>query len=103
MRVGDYVELAGKLNFLIEREKTRLKIGKNNLEKIKEFGEESALQLGQQLEVIKKQYDTLLADTLTTGEAVGKMENMTRRGELGQKGLQNFISEVKNRLGGNVS
>ena len=75
----------------------------STVEKIKEFGEESALELGQQLEAIRKQFDTLLTDVLGTGEAIGEMAHIAKRGELSQKGLRNFISEVKNRLGGNVS
>ena len=73
------------------------------MQKIKESGEESALQIGQQVDVIRKQFDALLVDVLTTGEAVGKMNNITKRGELSQKELRSFISEVKTRLGGNVS
>jgi len=72
------------------------------LEKIKEAGEESALQLGQQLDVMKKQFDNLLADVLATGEAIGMMRNNVKEGECSQEGLKDFINEVRSRLGGKV-
>jgi len=45
--------------------------------------------------------DSLLADATNTGEALGQMKKMIKEGESSEKSLKSFLSEVKNRLGGN--
>jgi len=60
-----------------------------------------ALQLEQQVTAIKNKFDSLLADAVNTGEALGQMKIMIKAGESSEKSLKSFVSEAKNRLGGN--
>ena len=55
----------------------------------------------QQANAIKEQLNTLLADTLKAGEAVGEMRQALRKGEDLERNLSNFIEEVQNKVGRN--
>jgi len=70
-------------------------------QRLKAIGEEAASQLQQQLESIRNQMDSLLADAVNTGEALGQMKKMIKEGESSEKSLRSYLSEAKNRLGGN--
>jgi len=70
-------------------------------ERLKAMGGEAASQLEQQVTGIKNKFDSLLADAVNTGEALGQMKKMIKEGESSEKSLKSFLSEVKNRLGGN--
>ncbi len=70
-------------------------------ERLKGLGEESALQLGEQLDVMKKQFDNLLAEALVTGQGIGQMKKMVKDGQEAEASLNEFIAEVKAKVGGN--
>jgi len=98
--------LAGSIEQL-ENSKARLlgeieKSVATAMQRIEKSGEEASLQLNQEIEVLRKQFEILLFDVLATGKAVGMMNSMIKRGELSQKEFRKFISEAQARLGGST-
>jgi chromosome segregation ATPase len=68
---------------------------------VRAMGEEAASQIQQQVAAIRDQLNTLLADTLKAGEAIGEMRQALKRGDESEKTLSAFIEEVQSRLGRN--
>lgn len=95
---GEIIEL-NKEKALIEGE--IVTIVTSTLEKIGAVGEDAASQMQQRVAAIKEQLNTLLADALKAGEAVGEMKQALKKGEDSEKTLSNFIEEVQSRLGRN--
>ena len=62
-------------------------------------GEEATSQVQQQVSSIREQFDSLLVDAMETGQAIGEMQQMVKKGEDSEKGLKTFIREVRGRLG----
>ena len=65
------------------------------------MGEEAASQMQQHVAAIKEQLNTLLADALKAGEAIGEMRQALKKGEESEKTLSNFIEEVQSKIGRN--
>jgi len=70
-------------------------------QEVRALGEDAAAQIRQHVEAIKEQLNTLLADTLKAGEAIGEMRQALRKGKDSEKALSDFIGEVQSRLGSN--
>jgi chromosome segregation ATPase len=70
-------------------------------QKVRAVGEDAASQMQQHVAAIKDQLNTLLADALKAGEAIGEMRQVLKGGEESEKTLSNFIEEVQSRLGRN--
>lgn len=73
----------------------------STLETIRVVGEDTASQMQQHVADIKEQLNTLLADVLKAGAAIGEMKQALKKGEDSEKNLNNFIEEVQSRLGRN--
>ena len=67
-------------------------------QRLKTIGEEATSQVQQQVSSIREQFDSLLVDAMKTGQAIGEMRQMVKKGEYSEKGLKNFIREVRDRL-----
>ena len=68
-------------------------------QKVREMGEEATSQIQQQVADIRKQMDSLFADAVRAGQAVGVMQQMVNKGEGAEKDLKAFLKEARNRLG----
>jgi chromosome segregation ATPase len=68
-------------------------------QKVRAIGEDAASQIQQHVADIKDQLNTLLADALKAGKAIGEMEQVLKRGEQSGKSLGSFIEEVQSSLG----
>jgi len=68
-------------------------------QRVRDIGADAASQIQQQVNDIKNQLNGLLEDALRAGEAIGEMRQMVRRGEESEKSLDNFVKEVRSRLG----
>ncbi len=66
-------------------------------QRLKTIGEEATSQVQQQVSSIWEQFDSLLVDAVKTGQAIGEMRQMVKKGEYSEKGLKNFIREVRDR------
>ena len=73
----------------------------STLQRIRDIGEDAALQIQQQVADIKNQFNALLADALKAGKAIGEMRQVLKRGEESEQSLSNFIEEVQRKLGSN--
>ena len=71
----------------------------SSAQRIKAIGEEAASQIQQQVISIRSQLDSLLEDAVKTGQAVGEMRRMAKKGEESEKSLSNFIREARARWG----
>jgi len=92
---GEIKELEKRKGILLgEMDKTIISI----LQRLKTIGEEATLQVQQQVSSIREQFDSLLVDAVKTGQAIGEMRQMVKKGEDSEKGLKNFIREVQDRL-----
>jgi len=67
-------------------------------QKVRDIGEDAAVQIQQHVSDIKEQLNALLADAVKAGEAIGEMRQVLKRGEDSEKSLGNFIEEVQSRL-----
>ena len=70
-------------------------------QEVKAVGEDATSQIRQQVADIRNQLNTLLADALKAGEAIGEMRQVLKRGEESESSLGNFIKEVQSSLGRN--
>lgn len=70
-------------------------------QEVKAVGEDAASQIRQQVADIKDQLNTLLADALKAGKAIGEMRQVLKEGEESEKSLGSFIEEVQSKLGRN--
>ncbi len=68
---------------------------------IKEVGEKAVSELRLQVEDIRGNFNTLIADTVRTAGVIGRMEAEVKKGERSEKELRDFITEVKAGLGRN--
>jgi len=66
-------------------------------QKLKTIGEEATSQVQQQVSSIREQFDSLLVDAVKTGQAIGEMRQMVKKGEDSEKSLKNFIREIRGR------
>ena len=67
-------------------------------QKVRDIGEDAAVQIQQHVSDIKDQLNALLGDAVKAGEAIGEMRQVLKRGEDSEKSLGNFIEEVQSRL-----
>ena len=72
----------------------------STLQKLKDYREEAAAQLQQQINSIRDQFNSVVVDAVKTGEAVSRMKQMAKEGENAGKSLTDFWAEAKNRLAG---
>ncbi len=68
---------------------------------VRAVSEDAASQMQQQITDMKNQLNGLLADVLRVGEAIGEMEQITKKGAQSESQLNGFIKEVQNRIGKN--
>lgn len=91
---GEIKELEKRKGILLgEMDKTIILIS----QRLKAISEEATSQVQQQVSSIRKQFDSLLADAVKTGQAVGEMRQMVKKGEDSEKSLKNFIGEIRGR------
>jgi len=91
---GEIKELEKKKGTLLgEMDKTIISIS----QRLKTIGEEATSQVQRQVSSIQEQFDSLLADAVKTGQAIGDMQQMVKKGEDSEKSLKNFIREIKGR------
>ena len=64
------------------------------------MGVEATGQIQQQITSIQEQFNNLLSDALKAGEAVVEMKRMVKNGEATHKSFEDFITEVRNKIGG---
>jgi len=95
---GEIAEL-GKKKRLLEGE--IVAVISSTLQRVRDIGEDAALQIQQQVADIKNQLNALLADALKAGKAIGEMRQVLKKGEESEQSLSNFIEEVQRRLGSN--
>ncbi len=69
-------------------------------EQIRNAAKEAVSAIRQGADVIGKEIKSILEDTLVTGLAVGEMRAVQKNGEEAGKELEELITEVKRRLGG---
>jgi len=95
---GEIKELEKRKGTLLgEMDKTIISIS----QRLKTIGEEATSQVQQQVSSIREQFDSLLADAVKAGQAVGEMRQMVKNGEDSEKSLKNFIGEIEGRLEAN--
>jgi chromosome segregation ATPase len=82
-----------KGTLLGEMDKTIISIS----QRLKTIGEEATSQVQQQISSIRDQFDSLLVDAVKTGQAIGEMRQMVKKGEDSEKGLRNFTREIGER------
>ena len=91
---GEIKELEKRKGILLgEMDKTIISIS----QRLKAISEEATSQVQQQVSSIREQFDSLLADAVKTGQAVGEMRQMVKKGEDSEKSLKNFIGEIRGR------
>ena len=91
---GEIKELEKKKGTLLgEMDKTIISIS----QRLKTIGEEATLQVEQQVSSVREQFDSLLADAVKTGQAIGEMRQMVKKGEDSEKSLRNFLREMRGR------
>ena len=91
---GEIKELENKKGTLLgEMDKTIISIS----QRLKTIGEEATLQVEQQVSSVREQFDSLLADAVKTGQAIGEMRQMVKKGEDSEKSLRNFLREMRGR------
>ncbi|MFC1956479.1 hypothetical protein ACFLWZ_08220, partial [Chloroflexota bacterium] len=75
---GEIEELEKRKGFLLgEMDKTIISIS----QRLKTTGEEATSQVQQQVNSIREQFDSLLIDAMKTGQAIGEMRQMAKKGE----------------------
>jgi len=82
-----------KGTLLGEMDKTIISIS----QRLRTIGEEATSQVQQQVSSIREQFDSLLADAVKAGQAIGEMQQMVKKGEDSEKSLKNFIREIRGR------
>jgi len=91
---GEIKELENRKGTLLgEMDKTIISIS----ERLKKTGEEATSQVQQLVSSIREQLDSLLVDAVKTGQAIGEMRQMVKKGEDSEKSLRNFIREIRGR------
>ena len=89
---GEIKELEKRKGTLLgEMDKTIISIS----HRLISIGEEATSQVQQQVSSIREQFDSLLADAVKTGQVVGEMRQMVKKGEDSEKSLKNFIGEIR--------
>jgi len=83
-----------KATLLGEMDKTIVSIS----QRLKRAGEEATAEVQQQVRSIREQFDSLLVDVVKTGQAVGEMQKMVKKGEASETSLRSFIREVRGRM-----
>jgi hypothetical protein len=92
---GEIKELENRKGILLgEMDKTIISIS----QRLKTISEEATSQVQQQVSSIREQFDGLLADAVKTGQAIGEMRQMVKKGEDSEKSLRNFAREIRGRL-----
>jgi len=91
---GEIKELEKRKGILLgEMDKTIISIS----QRLKTIGEEATSQVQQQVSSIREQFDSLLADAVKTGQSIGEMRQMVKKGEDSEKSLRDFIREMRGR------
>jgi len=91
---GEIEELEKRKGRLLgEMDKTIISIS----QRLKTTGEEAISQVQQQVNSIREQFDSLLVDAMETGQAIGEMRQMVKKGEDSEKSLRNFTREIGER------
>jgi len=91
---GEIKELEKRKGILLgEMDKTIISIS----QKVLAIGEEATSQVQQQVSSIQEQFDSLLADAVKTGQAIGEMRQMVKKGDDSEKSLRNFLREIRGR------
>ena len=91
---GEIMELGKRKGTLLgEMDKTIVSIS----QRLKTTGEESTTEVQQQIKSIREQFDSLLVDAMKTGQAIGEMRQMVKKGEDSEKSLRNFTKEIRER------
>ena len=91
---GEIKELEKRKGTLLgEMDKTIISIS----QRLKTIGEEATSQVQQQVSSIREQFDSLLADAVKTGQVIGEMRQMVKKGEESEKSLRDFIREMRGR------
>jgi predicted nucleic acid-binding Zn-ribbon protein len=91
---GEIKELEKRKGTLLgEMDKTIISIS----QRLRTIGEEATSQVQQQVSSIREQFDSLLADAVKAGQAIGEMQQMVKKGEDSEKSLKNFIREIRGR------
>jgi len=91
---GEIKELEKRKGTLLgEMDKTIISIS----QRLKTISEEANSQVQQQVSSIREQFDSLLADAVKAGQAIGEMQQMVKKGEDSEKNLKNFIREIRGR------
>jgi len=91
---GEIKELEKRKGTLLgEMDKTVISIS----QRLRTIGEEATSQVQQQVSSIREQFDSLLADAVKAGQAIGEMQQMVKKGEDSEKSLKNFIREIRGR------
>ena len=92
---GEIKELEKKKGILLgEMDKTIVSIS----QRLKAIGEEATAEVQQQVKSIREQFDSLIVDAVKTGQAVGEMQKMVKKGEASETSLRNFMREVRGRV-----
>ena len=92
---GEIKELEKRKGILLgEMDKTIISIS----QRLKTISEEATSQVQQQVSSIREQFDSLLADAVKMGQAIGEMRQMVKKGEDSEKSLRNFTREIRGRL-----
>ena len=91
---GEIKELEKRKGTLLgEMDKTVISIS----QRLRTIGEEATSQVQQQVSSIREQFDSLLADAVKTGQSIGEMRQMVKKGEDSEKSLRDFLREIKGR------
>ena len=92
---GEIKQLEKKKGILLgEMDKTIVSIS----ERLKTTGEEATSQVKQQVSGIREQFDSLLVDAVKTGQAIGEMRQIVKKGEGSEKSQRDFVGEMRGRL-----
>ncbi len=92
---GEIKELEKRKGTLLgEMDRTIISIS----QRLKTIGEEATLQVEQQVGSVREQFDSLLADAMKTGQAIGEMRQMVKEGGDSENSLRDFIEETRGRL-----
>ena len=70
-------------------------------QQLQDLGQEAASQIQQQVDKIKTQIDSLIMEAVSTAESIIDMKYMVKQGEDSERDLDDFIREIKLKLGNN--
>ena len=71
----------------------------DTLQQIKSAGESAVIEIRQQVNDIRHQFDSLIIDALKTGQAIGVMKQTVNKGKEAKKSFEDFVKDLKTRTG----